>query len=124
MVQIVGDHTQADPSLHSGIAPVDATAKSMPALEDADPALATGPPLLSLFEPALLLFALPLGASYGAIRNAHALDTSLVRGRFVPGGVEGRVARHQAGSTAQRFLMRIDGGITSAESQGCFSWTS
>jgi hypothetical protein len=29
--EIVGDHTQADPSLHSGVASVDAAAKTMPA---------------------------------------------------------------------------------------------
>ena len=83
VVQIVGDHTQADPSLHSGVAPVDAATKTMPALQHADSTLATGPPLLPRFEPALLLFALPLGAFCGATRNAHPLDTSLMRGRFI-----------------------------------------
>jgi hypothetical protein len=39
VVQIVGDHTQADPSLHSGVAPVDAASKTVAALKDADATL-------------------------------------------------------------------------------------
>ena len=85
MVQIVGDHTQADPPPHSGIALIEASPETMSSLQHADAALAAGPPFLTLFEPALLLFALPLSAFGGAIRDAHALDTSLVRGSFILG---------------------------------------
>ena len=85
VVQIIGDHPQADPSLHSGVAPVGAAAKTMPALQHADAALATGPPLLSFFEPAAFLLALPLGAFCIATRNRYALHASLVRSSFVLG---------------------------------------
>ena len=85
MVEIVGDHAQPDPALHSCLAAVDAAPKTMSALEDADATFATGPPFLPLFKPALLLFALPLSAFGGAIRDAYALDPSLVRGSFILG---------------------------------------
>jgi hypothetical protein len=85
MVQVVGDYAQADPAPHSGIALVDAPSETVSAFQYADTALATGPPFLTLLKPALLLFALPLSAFGGAIRDAHALDTPLVRGSFVLG---------------------------------------
>jgi hypothetical protein len=85
VVEIVGDYAKTNPSLHSTVARVDASSKTMPALKDADATLATGSPFLSCFEPALLLFALPLGALCVATRDAYALDTSLVRSRFILG---------------------------------------
>jgi len=79
-------------------------------LQYTDTALATGPPFLALLEPALSLFALTLGALGGAIRNAHPLDTPVVRGRFVFGRVEGSVARQKTGNAAQPFLMYVAAG--------------
>ena len=108
MVQIVGDHTQADPSLHSGVASVDAAPKTMPALQHADPALATGPPLLSLFEPALLLFALAFDTFGAAIGNADSFDASVVCGFFIAGRVEGCIARNQPRRASQLLLVRLD----------------
>ena len=107
VVQIVGDHAQADPSLHSAISPVEAAPKTMSALQNTDASLTTGSPFLSGFEPALLLLALSLGAFCVATRDTYALDASVMRRSFVLSGVECGVARHQAGSTALSVLMHI-----------------
>ena len=85
MVDVVRDHAQDDPSPHSAVAPVDAAPKTMSALKNAYASLATGSPFLSCFEPALLLFALSLGAFCVATRDGYALDTSLVRSSFILG---------------------------------------
>ena len=42
--EVVGDHTEPDPTLHSGIAFVPATVEPVPPLDHADAALAPGPP--------------------------------------------------------------------------------
>ena len=44
--EIVGNHTEADPTLHSGIAFVLAAVEPVPPLGRADAALAPGPPFL------------------------------------------------------------------------------
>ena len=85
MNEVVGDHAQADPSLYSAISPVDAAPKTMSALQNADASLTTGSPFLSGFEPALLLFALSLGAFCVATRDTYALDASVVRSSFILG---------------------------------------
>ena len=72
--EIVGDDAEPDPTLHSGLALVAAAAEPVSPLDDADASLASGPPFLAVAEPALLLFALALGAFGGAVGNADALD--------------------------------------------------
>src|ERR1035438_4127441 len=110
MGKVIGDHTQADPPFHPGVAPVEAAPKTVPPLEDADATLTSGPPLLPLFEPALLLFALAVGAFRGATGNAHPLDSPVMRRSFVLGRVERSIAGHQARNAAEFFLMRVQGG--------------
>lgn len=83
--EVIGEHAQSDPSLHSALAPVDAAPKTMPPLEDTDAALAARPSSLSFFEPAFLLLALSVGAFRGAIRDAHSLNASLVSSSFLFG---------------------------------------
>src|SRR5271166_6648595 len=110
MGKVIGDHAQADPPFHSGVAPVEAAPKAVPPFEDTDPTLTSGPPLLPLFEPALLLFALAIRAFGGATGNAHPLDSPVMRRRFVLGRVERGIAGHQARNTAESLLMRVQGG--------------
>jgi hypothetical protein len=57
--EVVGDHAEPDPALHSGIALVSAAIEAVPPLGDADASLASGPPLLAIAEPALPLLTLP-----------------------------------------------------------------
>src|SRR6202162_1533788 len=55
---VVGDHAEPDPTLHTGIAPVMASVETVAPLADADASLAAGPPLLAVAEPALPLLTL------------------------------------------------------------------
>jgi len=114
MGKVIGDHAQADPPFHPGVAPVEAAPKTVPSLEDADATLTSGPPLLSLFEPALLLFAFAVGAFRGATWNAHPLDSPVMRRSFVLGRVERGIAGHQARNATELFLMRVQGGQSPA----------
>ena len=75
--EIVGDHAEPDPTLHSGVALVAAAAKPVPPFDHADASLASGPPFLAVAEPTLLLLALALGAFGRAIGNADAFDALL-----------------------------------------------
>src|SRR6266478_1392405 len=94
--QVVGNHPEADPALHSGIPLVPAAIKSVPSLDHADATLASGTPFLAVAEPALLLLAFALGALRGAIGDADALDALGFGGRRVLGRVEAGIGRHQA----------------------------
>ncbi len=55
---VVGDHAEPDPTLHSGVALVSAAVETVPPLGDADASLAVGPPLLAVAEPARPLLTL------------------------------------------------------------------
>jgi hypothetical protein len=52
--EIIGDHAEADPALHSGIASVAAAIETVPPLDHADATLTSGAPFLAAAEPALL----------------------------------------------------------------------
>src|SRR5437868_11671593 len=71
--EIVGDHAEPDPALHSGIALVAAAVEPVPSFDHADAAFASGAPFLAAAEPALLLLAFALGAFGGAIGNRPRL---------------------------------------------------
>ena len=86
MDEVVGDHPEPYPALHSGVSFVETAPQSVSSLENADAPLTTGSPFLSLLEPALPLFPLPFGALRAAVGNADALDTLLVRLLFI--GIE------------------------------------
>ena len=79
--EVVGNHTEPDPTLHPGIAFVSAAVEPMPTLDHADAALAPRPPFLPIAEPTLLLLAFALGALGRAIGNADALDALGLGGR-------------------------------------------
>ncbi|SRR6266567_6329926 len=64
--QVISDHAQTDPSLHS-VSFVTASTQSVPTFEYADSSFATGFPLLSFAEPAFLLISAPFRAPGGAI---------------------------------------------------------
>src|SRR6266487_3802323 len=83
--EVVGNHTEPDPTLHPGIAFVSAAIEPVPPLDHADAALAPGPPFLPIAEPTLLLLAFALGALGGAIGDADAFDTHCFRGALVLG---------------------------------------
>ena len=73
--EIVGDHAESDPTLHSPFALVAATVQAVSPLCDADATFAPGTPFLTVAEPTLLLFASALRVLGGAVGNAHTLDT-------------------------------------------------
>src|SRR5215471_14505971 len=52
--EIIGDHAESDPALHSVFAFVPTTVEPVSPLGHADAALAAGPPILAVTEPALL----------------------------------------------------------------------
>ena len=89
--EIVGDHAEPDPALHSVLALVAATVEAVSPLHQADTTLASGTPFLTVAEPALLLFASALSALGRAVGNAHTLDTLGFRRGFILAGIEGSV---------------------------------
>jgi len=60
--EIVGDHAEPDPTLHSIVTFVPAAIETVSPLGHADASLASGPPFLAVAKPTLPLLALPLGA--------------------------------------------------------------
>src|SRR5262245_32986731 len=58
---VVGDHAEADPALHSNEALVAAAVEPMSALSHTDASLAAGAPFLAVAEPALPLLAFAFG---------------------------------------------------------------
>ena len=64
---VVGDHAEPDPTLHSGVALVSAAVETVPPLGHADASFAAGPPLLAVAEPALPLLTLALGTRHARI---------------------------------------------------------
>ena len=83
--EIIGDDTESDPALHSGIALVAAAVEAVSAFEHTDASLASGPPFLALAEPTLPLFSLALWTFAGAVGNADALDALRLCRRLVLG---------------------------------------
>src|SRR5882724_8597085 len=71
---VVGDHAEPDPTLHSGIAFVAAAIEPVSPLGDADASLASRSPSLAIAEPALPLLSFSFGTLGRAIGNADALD--------------------------------------------------
>src|ERR1019366_6536294 len=106
---VVGDHAEPDPTLHSGIAPVMASVETVAPFAHADASLASGPPLLAVAEPALPLLTLALGALGRTVGNPDAFDALGLRCCLVLGGVECGV-RHHVRRTPQHCSMRLDGG--------------
>src|SRR5262249_11785610 len=107
---VVGDHAEADPALHSDKALVAAAAEPMPAFDDADAPFAAGAPLLAVAEPALLLLAPAFRALGRAVGDADAFDTLRLRGGLVSVGIERGIRRDQAGRASQQDLMPLDRG--------------
>src|SRR5262245_40285239 len=101
---VVGDHAEADPALHSDEAFVTAAVEPMSALDHADASLAAGAPLLTVAEPALLLLTFAFRAPGRAIGNADAFDALCLCGRLVLVGVECGIRRHQARRASQQGL--------------------
>ena len=92
--EVVPDHTESDPALHSSISSVPAAGKPVPPLDHADASFASGPPLLAVAEPALLLLAFAFRAPGVAIGNADAFDALCFRCGLVFDGIECGVCRH------------------------------
>src|SRR6202043_1824380 len=85
--EIISDHAEADPALHSGIAPVAAARGTVSPLVHADATLPAGAPFLAVAEPALLVLAFALGPLGRAIGDADALDRGGFRDRLLFGRV-------------------------------------
>src|SRR5262249_54043702 len=107
--EVVGDDAEADPTVHADETLVAAAVEAVSALDDADAPLASGAPLLAVAEPALLLFALALGAFGRAIGNANPFDAHRFGGRLVLGRVEAGIPGDQAWHAAQLGAMAFDG---------------
>ncbi len=60
--EIVRDHAEAYPTLHSVVAFVSTAVEAVAAFDHADTSFASGAPFLAIAEPALLLLALALAA--------------------------------------------------------------
>lgn len=107
--EIIGDHTESHPALHSVVTFVSATIQTVSPLDHADATLASGAPFLAVAEPALPLLALTIRASARPIGNAHTFDTHGFRCRLVPDGIEPGISRHQSRDASQLRLVRCDG---------------
>jgi hypothetical protein len=79
--EVIGNHAEPDPALHSGLALVSASVEAMPSLGDADASLASGAPFLPVAEPALALlpFCPSLQNSPGSAILPQALAPSILR---------------------------------------------
>ena len=71
--EIVGDHTEPDPTLHSTFALVPATTEPMSPLGHTDATLTSGAPFLAVAEPALLLLASAFGTLGGTVGDEMRL---------------------------------------------------
>src|SRR5256885_1151360 len=107
--EVIPDHTEPDPALHSSISSVPAPVEPVPPLDHANTSLAPGPPLLAVAEPAFLLLAFAFRTLRVAIWNADAFDALLFRCGFVLDGIECGVCRHQARCAPKPCLVRFDG---------------
>src|SRR6185369_7209047 len=108
--EIVRDHTESYPALHSFVAFIEAATASVPPFENADAALTPGPPLLSLLEPALSLFAFTFGAFGRAAWDTYSRHTLFIGGCLVLSRVKCCIPGHQARSASQLLLMCFDSG--------------
>jgi hypothetical protein len=106
---IIGNHAEADPSLHSDETFVAASVEAISALDHADASLASCAPLLAVAEPAFLLLAFAFGALGRAVRNADASDNPSPSRPPLFCRVECGVRRHQARDASEQGLMRLDG---------------
>jgi hypothetical protein len=107
--EIISDHAEADPALHSGIAPVAAAIETVSPLDHADATLASGAPFLAVSG---LLGALDSGDTYLLPRRSRTAPNSRTSKR--PLGTVIRVppsSTTAAGTTLRkrhRFLLIIN----------------
>src|SRR5437764_9217664 len=98
--QIVCDHAQSNPALHSGKAAIQTPAQSMSPFQRADPSFTTGPPLLPSPEPTTLLYMAPLFTACVSVRHRDTLDTHLLQRLLVGCGIKSRICRDHLGRLA------------------------
>src|SRR4029077_7755639 len=108
--QVVGDHSESDPTLDAGRTLVAATVQSVAPLENADASLTSGAPLLCCLEPAGLLPFLALFALGRMAGDRHAFDAQFLRRSFVSCREEPRIGGHDARCAPQLALMLLNGG--------------
>src|SRR3954447_10158108 len=129
--EIVGYHTEPNPTLHSILTFIPTAIETVSPLGDADSSFASGAPFLAVAEPTLLLLTFALGTFGGTIGNADALDALCFGCCFIFGGVKSSVGCHQARRACEDLLMGFDGRnqkvgiagpsiITSSRSQSGF----
>lgn len=95
--EIIRDHAQSDPPLHSVHALIAAAVETVPPFQHANASFAAGSPLLSLFEPAFLLLAFEFGAFGGATGNGNTFHTFLLRDGYIPGRIESGIGGGRVG---------------------------
>src|SRR2546426_4002617 len=101
-VEVVRNHAEPDPALHSTHAAIATPRQSVPVLEDADSAFATGPPAQRPPEPARAW----LAATARQGHAAHAVDLSQA---LVRCGAEAAVGDGEPGRPAEELLVALEG---------------
>ena len=115
---VVGDHAEPDPTVHSGVTLVSASVETVPPLGDADASLAAGPPLLAVAEPALPLLTLALGTLGRAVGNADPFYALGFRCCLVLGRVDAASAATMCGGRPSFARCVSMAAISRSESLG------
>src|SRR5215470_8438442 len=76
--EIVGDHSESDPSVHSILTSIATAIQSMPAFQNTDATLAAGSPLLALSKPSRLLNLTKSQILGRTIGNGNVFDAHLL----------------------------------------------
>src|SRR5215470_15911747 len=106
--EIVGDHSESDPSVHAILTSIATSIQSMPAFQNADSALTTCSPLLTLSKPPRLLN-LPKSKILGrTIGNGNVSDAHLPDSDFVRWRMKRCVSRYQVGNLSEPLTMLLD----------------
>ena len=106
--QVIGDHPEGDPALHSVLAAISAAVEAMAAFADADTAFAASAPSLPVAEPSLLLLAPALSTLRGVIGDADPFHALGFRRSFVLGRVEAAISGDQTWNPSQLSFMCVD----------------
>src|ERR1700730_14262323 len=99
--QIVGDHAEANPSVHAVDAMVATAAQAVTTFEHTDATFAADAPALAATEPVLALICAPRGRLGAATRQDHASDTAVGGGLFVGRRAEAAITGDQIRGTTE-----------------------
>ena len=105
--EVVGDHSEANPTLHTVGSTITASAQAVAALDHTDASFTTGPPRLRFLKPPALFQLFPLCAACAAIWHGDPLHTFVLSCTFLCLRVEARIGRHQPGYSPKYLLVRL-----------------